>query len=87
MWGENFRFILMLMFVATLLRAAYELKPQTKTKAVSILPETHPVQSAAGLTAITAQQRKWSEKAVKRYAEVQEKKWKNWNKAMFESIK
>ena len=26
----------------------------------------------------------WAEKAVKRYAEAQEKKWRNWNEAMFE---
>lgn len=87
MWNENFRFVLMLMFMAILLRVTYKLQPQPKAEAVSILPKVHPVQSAAKPSAITSQQRIWSEKAVKKYAEAQEKKWKNWNKAMFEPVK
>jgi len=31
-------------------------------------------------------QRKASEKAARKYAEVQERKWRNWNEAMFERI-
>jgi hypothetical protein len=85
MWDDNFRSMLLLMFMAILLRAAYELQPQPKTKAVSMLPETHPIQNTTEISTITSQQRKWSEKAVKRYAEAQEKKWRRWNKAMFES--
>jgi hypothetical protein len=38
-------------------------------------PDTH---------GLTPQQKEWAEKAVKRYTEVQEKKWRNWNEAMFE---
>ena len=87
MWDENFRFLLMLNFMGILLRIAYELETQPKTKAVSILPETRLVQSTADLTGITSQQKKWSEKAVRRYAEAQEKKWQNWNEAMFEPTK
>jgi len=29
-------------------------------------------------------QKEWAEKAVKKYAEAQEKKWRHWNEAMFE---
>jgi len=29
-------------------------------------------------------QKEWAEKAVKRYAEAQERKWRRWNEAMFE---
>ena len=29
-------------------------------------------------------QKEWAEKATKRYAEAQEKKWQRWNEAMFE---
>jgi len=29
-------------------------------------------------------QKEWAEKAVTRYAEAQEKKWRRWNEAMFE---
>ena len=30
-------------------------------------------------------EKEWSEKAVKRYADAQEKKWQRWNEAMFEA--
>ena len=30
-------------------------------------------------------QKEWAEKAVKRYADAQEKKWQRWNEAMFEA--
>lgn len=32
-----------------------------------------------------ASQRGWAEKAVRKYAESQEKKWRNWQDAMFEA--
>ena len=32
----------------------------------------------------TPKQREWSEKAVQKYAEAQDKKWRHWNEAMFE---
>ena len=32
----------------------------------------------------TPEQREWSEKAVRKYAEAQDKKWRHWNEAMFE---
>lgn len=35
---------------------------------------------------LTPEQRRWAEKAVKRYAEAQEKKWRRWNEAMFERM-
>jgi hypothetical protein len=84
MWDENFRFLLLLMLMGILFRIAYELETQPKTKAVSMLPETHPIQNTTEISTITSQQRKWSEKAVKRYSEAQEKKWRRWNEAMFE---
>ncbi len=33
---------------------------------------------------LTPQQKAWAEKAVQKYAEAQEKKWRRWNEAMFE---
>jgi len=30
-------------------------------------------------------EKEWAEKAVKRYADAQEKKWQRWNEAMFEA--
>lgn len=35
-------------------------------------------------TGLPPWQRRASEKAVERYASIQEKKWRNWNDAMFE---
>ena len=32
----------------------------------------------------TKLQKEWAEKAVKKYAEAQERKWQRWNEAMFE---
>ena len=32
-------------------------------------------------------EKEWAEKAVKRYADAQEKKWRRWNEAMFEATK
>jgi hypothetical protein len=32
----------------------------------------------------TPKQREWSQKAVQKYAEAQDKKWRHWNEAMFE---
>ncbi len=34
---------------------------------------------------ISPMQKEWAEKAVKRYADSQEKKWRRWNEAMFEA--
>lgn len=32
----------------------------------------------------TQLQKEWADKAVKKYAEAQERKWQRWNEAMFE---
>ncbi len=34
---------------------------------------------------LPAAEKEWAEKAVKRYADAQEKKWQRWNEAMFEA--
>ena len=31
-------------------------------------------------------EKEWTEKAVKKYADAQEKKWQRWNEAMFERL-
>lgn len=31
-------------------------------------------------------EKEWTEKAVKKYADAQEKKWQHWNEAMFERV-
>ena len=79
MWTEQFGSIMMLMVMAALLRASYEVSRHTSVGA-SVLEfslKTEP----------TSKQKEWADKAVKRYADSQEKKWRNWNEAMFESAK
>jgi len=67
--------MMMLMVMAGLLRASYDLsQPQSKVETSLNLVEQEPLQ------------KQWAETAVKRYAETQEKKWRNWNEAMFEPI-
>ena len=86
MWTEQFQSMLMLMVMSALLRASYEMsRPKPiPSEEVSAFAETCPINETPRATAITLQQKEWAEKAVKRYAEAQEKKWRNWNDAMFE---
>lgn len=73
MWSDW----LALMVMAALLRTSYEL-----ARPGPGLPMKKDVDPKA--TELTPQQRDWSEKAAKRYAAVQERKWRRWNEAMFE---
>ena len=79
MWTEQYSSMMMLMVMAALLRASYEMSRPTpeRTSAVEFSPKTEPA----------SKQKEWADKAVKRYAEAQEKKWRNWNDAMFEPAK
>ena len=43
-----------------------------------------PTEPSSAPPLLTPAQRQWSEKAVKHYADAQEKKWQRWNEAMFE---
>jgi hypothetical protein len=75
MWNEYFA----LMVMAVLLRASYEF---SKPKVSDPDPP-----EALDTTGLTSQQKEWAEKAVKKYTEVQEQKWRHWNEAMFESVR
>ena len=79
MWTEQFASMLMLVVMSALLRASYEMSRPTlaRTLAAEFSPKTE----------TASRQKEWSDKAVKRYAEAQEKKWRRWNEAMFESVK
>jgi hypothetical protein len=79
MWTEQFGSMMMLMVMAALLRASYEMSRPTslEASAVEFSPKTE----------LASWQKEWAEKAVKRYSEAQEKKWRNWNEAMFEPVK
>jgi len=73
MWTEYFAFMTM----AVLLRLSYEL---SNPKANNPGPDV-----SRDITALTFQEKEWADKAVQRYAESQEKKWRRWNEAMFEA--
>lgn len=76
MWNSD----LVLLVLATFLRADYEIHraPESLDQ-----PGLSSVSEAASLT---GRQQEWAEKAVSRYLAAQGKKWRNWNKAMFEKV-
>ena len=76
MWTEYFGSMMMLMVMTALLRTSYELSR----------PKSNPG-PPMNLVVKSSSQKEWAEKAVKRYSEAQEKKWRNWNEAMFEPEK
>jgi len=75
MWTEYFTFMTM----AVLLRLSYEMSRPTlvRTSAVEFSLQTEPA----------PREKEWSDKAVRGYAQSQEKKWRHWNEAMFESVR
>jgi hypothetical protein len=75
MWNEYFKSMMMLMVMAGLLRSSHELShPKSELDVPMNLIEKD------------SRQKEWADKAIKRYAETQEKKWRNWNEAMFEPV-
>jgi len=74
-------FVRVMLFI-TLLSMGYVLsqpKPAAGKEQDLLFPDTAPEWPG-----ILPWQRKASEKAVQKYAEVQERKWRRWNEAMFE---
>ena len=67
------------MVMAALLRTSYELSEPSN-------PVPNPGTSPVTPSDLTPQERGWAEKAVKKYAEVQGRKWHRWNEAMFEKV-
>jgi hypothetical protein len=78
MWSQEFNDMLILLVMAALLRASYELSRQPAS-GISLNPSTED----AGLM---PWQQEASERAVKKYAEAQKRKWRRWNEAMFERV-
>jgi len=85
MWSEHFTDMLVLLVMGAMLRASYELTGQRNSEAEVTTYDTSVIGANpfAG-TALTPQQKEWAEKAVQKYAEAQEKKWRRWNESMFE---
>lgn len=85
MWPSYFESMVALLVMASLLRVSYELNRQ-ETPAYSpsqLLMQT--MAKGSNEPGLMPQQKMWAEKAVKRYAAAQEKKWRHWNEAMFEA--
>jgi hypothetical protein len=74
-----------LLLMASLLRVSYELNRQETPAYSSSQLLAQVIAKGSNGPGLTPQQREWAEKAVKRYAEAQEKKWRRWNEAMFET--
>jgi hypothetical protein len=81
---EQLELMFPLMVMATLVWASDELSEPRQTRDVSSPDKKNPGSDSLQQTSINPRQKEWSEKAVRRFAEAQEKQWRNWNEAMFE---
>ncbi len=59
-------------------------EPRQTRDDVSFPDKKNPGSDSPRQPFINPRQKAWSEKAVRRFAEAQEKQWRNWNEAMFE---
>ena len=84
---EQLEFMFPLMVMAILVWTSDELSEPRQTKNVSLPATKNPGDDSSRQTPINPRQKEWTEKAVRRYAEAQEKKWRNWNQAMFNQIR
>ena len=86
LWSERFADVCFLVVMAALLRVSYEL---SRWRTVEHNGHANPLPATVPLPEqdMLPWQRDASAKAIKRYAEAQEKKWRRWNEAMFETIK
>jgi len=89
MWSERFAAMLMLVVMASLLRASWEL---SRERSLAVELGADKARAGSNLYAATnledaelaPWQKEWAEKAVRGYRKAQEKKWRRWNEAMFE---
>ena len=84
--SDVFYFMRVLLFIA-LISMGYELsRPQTDSKKEQdfLLTDNTVLDQEPEWDRLLPWQRKASKKAIERYTEAQEKKWRRWNEAMFE---
>jgi hypothetical protein len=81
---EQLELMFPLMIMAILVWASDELSEPMRTKDVTFPTKRNPRDDSQQQTPVNPRQKEWVEKAVKKYAEAQEKQWRNWNEAMFE---
>jgi hypothetical protein len=88
MWSERFAAMLMLVVMASLLRASWELSRERSLAVEVGVNKTRVGSNHYAATnpekELAPWQREWAEKSVRGYREAQEKKWRRWNEAMFE---
>ncbi|MEA4879713.1 hypothetical protein SDC9_35232 [bioreactor metagenome] len=65
----------------TLWRMAYETANVGKRSTVE---KSFLIERSSSEEVQNPREKEWTEKAVKKYADAQEKKWQRWNEAMFE---
>jgi hypothetical protein len=83
LWSERFAEMGLMVVMAALVRACYELSRERGSRAeITSDQRSNPLAA----TTLTDQQRVWAERAVQKYAEAQDKKWQRWNEAMFERV-
>jgi hypothetical protein len=81
---EQLELMFPLMVMALLVWSSDELPEPKYTKEMPFTTKKNPRDDYSQQTPINPQQKEWIEKAVRKYAEAQEKQWRNWNQAMFE---
>ena len=81
---EQLELLFPLMIMAILVWASDELSEPMRTKDVTFPTKKNPRDDSSQQTPNISRQKEWAEKAVRRFAEAQEKQWRNWNEAMFE---
>jgi hypothetical protein len=81
---QQFELMLPLLVIAMLVWDSQKAPEPKQIKDELFLTDTHPITGNPKQIPITPQQKEWAEKAVRKYAEAQEKKWRNWNEAMFD---
>ena len=84
---EQLELLFPLMVMAMLVWASDGLSEPRRTKDVAFLAKNNPRNDSSRQTPVNPRQKEWAEKAVRRFAEAQEKQWRNWNQAMFEPDK
>jgi len=81
---EQLELMFPLMVMAILVWASDELSEPRQTRDVSFPAKKNPAEGSPRRTSVNPRQKEWTEKAIRKYAEAQEKQWRNWNEAMFE---
>lgn len=80
MWTDHFGSFLMLLTMAIMLRASFELNRTSSATQIASMPSP-----LAKNEEWREERKEWSRKAVEGYARAQEKKWRNWDEIMFEA--